>query len=114
MDLKYQPPAAGVLQIGDYGASKMYKAVCQCGSDDCTHTIDVEADSTGVTVTIYTKQKTNFWSKNRWIHMWKLLIKGHITLESSIALGEQEALNYAETIKEAVTDVEECRARTGC
>lgn len=114
MDIKYQPPASGILQIGDYGASKMYKAVCECGSDDCTHTVDVEADDNGITVTIYTKQRTNFWSKNRWNHMWKLLIKGHVTLESSIILEEQAALNYAETIKGAVSDVAECRARSGC
>jgi hypothetical protein len=114
MDIKYQAPATGILQICDYGAAKMYKAVCQCGSDDCAHTIDVESDSTGVTVTIYTKQRTNFWSKTRWSNIWKLLTRGYISLESSIVLDERAALNYAETIKVAVTDVAECRARSGC
>jgi hypothetical protein len=39
-----QEPAHGILLVNSWGTSKMYKAVCECGDDDCTHTIDVEAD----------------------------------------------------------------------
>jgi hypothetical protein len=100
-----ETPAQGILKINEWGNSKMYRAVCACGDDACSHTIDIEADSE-VNVTIYTRTKTNFWSKTRWSHIWSLLIKGHTDFETTIILDRQSALNYAETIKIAVKDVE--------
>jgi hypothetical protein len=105
MDLTPEVPAKGILLVNEWGPSKMYKVVCECGSDDCTHTVDIEAEDTGVVVTIYTKQRTNFWSVNRWQHLWTLLIKGYVEFETNICLPEQSALNYAETLKKAVEDV---------
>jgi hypothetical protein len=105
MDLTPQVPAQGILKVNEWGNSKMYKVVCECGNDDCTHTVDVEAEDTGVTVTIYTKTRTNFWSMNRWQHIWTLLINGHVDFETNIHLSEQSALNYSETLKQAVYDV---------
>ena len=107
MDLTPQTPAQGILKVNEWGTSKMYKVVCECGNDDCTHTIDIEAEDTGVVVTIYTKQRTNFWSTNRWQHLWTLLVKGHVEFETNICLPEQSALNYAETLKKAVQDVKD-------
>lgn len=103
--MKSQTPAQGVLQVKDWGTSKMYKAVCECGNDDCTHTFDIEADHE-VTVTIYTRTRTNFWSKTRWSHIWSLLTKGYADFETTIVLDKQSALNYADTLKTAVKDVE--------
>jgi hypothetical protein len=103
--MKSQKPAQGVLQVNDWGNSKMYKVVCECGNEDCTHTVDIEAD-VDVTVTIYTRTRTNFWSKKRWHHIWQLLTKGHTDFETSIVLDKQTALNYADTLKSAVKDVE--------
>jgi hypothetical protein len=85
----------------------MYKVVCQCGSDDCTHTIDIEAEDTGIVVTIYTKTRTDFWSLNRWQHIWKLLTTGYVDYETTIMLSEQVALNYASVLQSAIKDVEE-------
>lgn len=107
--MKPQTPAQGVLLVNDWGKSKMYKAVCECGDDDCTHTIDVEADDHNVTVTIYTTTRTNFWSKSRWKHLWKLLTCGYTDYETTIILNQQSALNYAETIKQASKEVAEFR-----
>lgn len=103
--MKIQIPAQGILQTNDWGDSKMYKVVCSCGNDDCTHTVDIESDNE-ITVTIYTTTRTNFWSKSRWQHLWNLLVKGHTDFETSIVLDKQTALNYAETLKAAVNDVE--------
>jgi hypothetical protein len=105
MDMIAETPARSILKVNEWGASKMYKVVCECGSDDCTHTVDIEAEDTGVTVTIYTKTRTNFWSMNRWQHIWTLLTKGHVDFETNIHLSEQSALNYSETLKQAVYDV---------
>lgn len=104
-----QEPARGVLLVNDWGTSKMYKAVCDCGDDVCTHTINVEAEDIGVTVTIYTKTRTNFWSKSRWQHMWTLLTKGYVEFDTSLIMAKQVALNYANVLQSAVKDVEELR-----
>ena len=104
-----QTPAHGVLQVNDWGSSKMYKAVCECGSDDCTHTIDIEAEDNSVNVTIYTKTRTNFWSKTRWYHIWQLLTKGYVESETVIIMHKQVALNYANVLQLAVKDVEEMK-----
>jgi hypothetical protein len=103
--MKPETPAQGILKINDWGSSQMYQAVCSCGDNECSHTIDIEAD-TEVNVTVYTRTKTNFWSKTRWSHVWRLLTKGHTDFETTIILDRQSALNYAETIKMAVKDVE--------
>ena len=102
-------PARGVLLVNDWGTSKMYKAVCDCGDDVCTHTIDVEAEDIGVTVTIYTKTRTNFWSKTRWQHIWTLLTKGYVEFDTSLIMAKQVALNYASVLQSAIKDVEELR-----
>jgi hypothetical protein len=105
MDMIAETPARGILKLNEWGSSKMYKVVCECGSDDCTHTIDIEAEDTGVTVTIYTKTRTDFWSTSRWKHIWTLLVKGHIDFETNIMLSEQSAINYSQTLNQAVEDV---------
>lgn len=103
--MKTETPARGILKINDWGNSKMYKAVCSCGDDDCSHTIDIEADNE-VNVTIYTRTRTNFWSKTRWSHIWSLLTRGHTDFETTIVLDKQTALNYADVLKSAIKDVE--------
>lgn len=105
----YQPPAEGILKHNDWGDSKVYRVTCECGSADCDHNVWVEAEDTGVTVTIYTTTRTNFWSKTRWYHIWTLLTKGYIDTESTVCLKSQGALNYAETLKSAIEDVESFR-----
>lgn len=102
-----QQPAQGVLVVNDWGKSKMYKVSCDCMNDDCTHTIDVEADGHDITVTIYTQTRTNFWSKSRWYHIWRLLTKGYTDYETSIVMKKQVALNYANVLQSAIKDVEE-------
>lgn len=105
--MKYQNPAQGILTAGEYGDSKLYKVVCDCGSDDHAHDLWVEADDTGVTINIYVTVSSPFWSMNRWRQMWQLLTKGHIKQQTNLYMRERAALNYAETIKKAITDVKE-------
>ena len=111
--MKAQEPAQGVLLVNNWGTSKLYKAVCECGDNDCTHTIDIEAEDTGVTVTIYTTTRTNFWSKSRWYHVWRLLTKGYTDYETCIIMNKQVALNYANVLQSAISDVEELRNQHG-
>ena len=104
-----QIPAEGILKHNDWGDSKVYRVTCECGNSECDHNVWVEADDTGVEVTIYTTSRTNFWSQTRWYHIWTLLTKGYIDTQSTICLKRQGALNYAETLKSAIIDVEDFR-----
>ena len=104
--MKAQTPAEGVLLRKDYGDAKVYKIVCECGDCDHSHEVWVEADETGVSVTVYTQQKTKWWVLNRWKKIWTLLTKGYIEVESNLIMGEQQAFNYAHTLLSAVEDVE--------
>ena len=103
--MKAQIPAEGILKTNDWGDSRVYKVVCNCGDDDHSHNVWVESDDHEVTVTVYTTVKTNFWSKTRWQHIWILLSKGYIDCETTVSMTEQQALNYAHTLLDAVDDV---------
>ena len=135
--MKAQKPAEGIMKTHEWGHSKMYKVTCSCGQPDHDHDIDVEADDTGVSVNIYATMKTNYWSETiekrydidneilqetdwflkdlvngmiRKIKLtWELWATGAVTAETTIHMTEQQALNYAETLKSAVKDVKEFR-----
>lgn len=107
--MKAQQPAEGIMLHKDWGNSKMYKVMCECGSDDCSHTVDIEADQCEIVVTTYTTQQSKWWSMNRFQIIWTLLTKGYIEYQASIHMSKQQALNYAETLQSAIKDVEEFR-----
>ena len=106
MDLNYQSPAEGVLKTNDWGESKAYKIACSCGSDGHDHDVWVEADEHDISVTIYTKVKSD-WRVNRFRQIWTLLTKGYLEHSVDISLTEQQALNYAYTLNQAIKDVKE-------
>jgi hypothetical protein len=135
--MKSQTPAEGIMLTHEWGNSKMYKIVCGCGQPNHEHDLDIEADETGVNVNVYTTIKTNYWDetvKNRydidnvWLQefdwawkslvngivrkvklTWELWSTGAVTAQTTIAMTEQQAFNYAETLKSAVKDVKDFR-----
>jgi len=111
--MKSQTPAEGILLRKDYGDAKIYTVTCQCCGSDCEHDVWVEADDLNVTITTYTQQKTKWWSLNRLQIIWTLLTKGYIEYEASILMSEQQALNYSETLKKAITDVKKFKEAKG-
>ena len=106
MDLTYQQPAEGMLKTNDWGESKAYKVACHCGGDGHDHDVWVEADEYDVSVTIYTKVKSD-WRVNRFRQIWDLLTKGYLEHSVDISLTKQQAFNYAYTLNQAIKDVEE-------
>jgi len=132
-----QTPAEGILKTNDFGNSKWYQVVCGCGQPDHSLTVEVEADETGVSVNTYATVKTDYWTESvkkrydidsPWLQefdwFWKDLVngvvtrikltwtvwtKGYVQLESTIAMNEQQALNYSETLKSAIQDVKNFR-----
>lgn len=131
--MEAQKPAEGILLHRDWGSSKMYHVQCECTDDDHAHTVDIEADETGVTVIVYTKETTDFWTEtkkpkydidNPWLEefdwFWKGLFngllrrlkltrdiwfKGYVGYQASLIMSEQQALNYSEVLRSAVNDV---------
>jgi len=104
--MKAQIPAEGIYKHREWGDSVMYGVPCECTDPTHQHNVWIEADETGVTVTTYTTQKTKWWELNRFKIIWTLLTKGYVEYEANIIMGEQQALNYAETLKSAVKNVE--------
>lgn len=137
--MKTQTPAEGILITHDFGDSKWYKVVCGCGQPDHDVNFEVEADETGVNVNTYVTAKTNYWSetiKKRydidsiWLQefdwavkdiingfvtrlklTWTVWTKGYVKCETVITMTEQQALNYAETLKSAAKDVKEFKEK---
>jgi len=135
--MKPQIPAQGILTRNNWGDAKTYQVVCECGSSDHDHNIWIESDETGVTVNTYTVQKTDYWTQlvdtrydidntiyqnihwfwvgiiNDWSRRiklaWQVLSKGYVKYEATLTMNEQQAINYAETLKSAVKDVREFR-----
>lgn len=105
--MKAQAPAEGILKTNEWGDSKVYRVVCGCGQPDHEHNVWVEAEDVGVNVNIYVNVKSPLWSMNRWKQIWTLITRGYLQHETTIAMSEQQALNYAETIKSAIKDVKD-------
>ncbi len=131
--MKAEKPADGILKRNDFGSSKYYQVVCGCGQEYHDHNVEVEADETGINVNIYATAKTNYWREtiekrydieNPWQQefdwFWKDLVNsfvrkvkvtwevwttGVVRVETTITMSEQQALNYANTLKTAVDDV---------
>ncbi len=136
--MKAQQPAEGILKRNDFGDVKYYQVVCGCGQDTHDHNVEVEASETGIDVNIYATAKTNYWREtvekrydidnpylqeidwffkdlingfvNRLRVTWQLWTTGAVRVETTIAMSEQQALNYAETLKSAINDVKTFRA----
>jgi hypothetical protein len=130
-----QIPAEGILKNNDWGNAKRYQIVCECGDSDHDHTLWIEADETGVSVETFVTVKTAWWVEkikprydidNPWLQefdwFWRncfnglynrikltvdIWFKGYAEHETIITMNKQQALNYAETLKSAVKDVEE-------
>ena len=133
--MKAQTPAEGIMKTGEFGDSKFYKVVCGCGQSDHDVNFEVEADETGVNVNTYVIAKSDYWGETfvrrfdidstwlqEWDWFWKDLIndvvrrvkltwriwtRGYVQTETTIAMTEQQALNYAETLKKAIQDVKD-------
>jgi hypothetical protein len=100
-----ETPATGILKQGDFGSAVFYYIECDCCDPDCAHAIEVEADELEVSVHVYVRVHTKWWEKARWKQLWQLISRGYVDTQSTIVLKEQTALNYAETLKSAISDV---------
>ena len=134
-NLKAQPPADGILKKGDYGDSKFYAVTCSCGNPDDEIDFEIEVDAQTISMSTWTYQKSDYWAlavrehwrpyiRNSFLFMvdssvrrlingiytkisltYELWANGYITYQQTTLMTEQQALNYAETIKTAIKDM---------
>jgi hypothetical protein len=121
------------MKTGEFGDSKFYKVVCGCGQPDHDIDFEVESDETGVNGNTYITAKTDYWTETvkkrynidnphlqEWDWFWKDIVNGfvrrltmtweiwthgYIRTQTTIAMSEQQAINYTETLKSAIQDV---------
>jgi len=105
-----EKPAEGILKTNEWGDSKWYHIRCDCGSEDCSHELNIESDDIAISVHIYSNHHTKWWEKKRWAQIWQILTKGYAEMQTTIILNEQTALNYADALVCALDDVNEFRA----
>jgi len=133
--MKAQLPAEGILKRSDFGDTKYYQVVCGCGQEYHDHNVEVESADTGISVNIYATAKTNYWSElitkrydidnpywqeidwfwkdlvnGFWTRIkvtWEIWTTGAVKVETTTTMSKQQALNYSETLKTAIKDVEQ-------
>lgn len=109
--MKAQTPAEGVLKSHDWGDSMVYQVHCDCGTAEHKHDLFVEADDMYVTVNVYCEARTDYYSsfwariKQKVKVTWDIWTKGVVQTSTDLMLTEQAALNYAATLKSAISDV---------
>jgi len=108
--LTAQQPAEGILKRNDWGDTKAYTIACSCGDNSHDHNLWVEADTAGITVTIYTRLQSKWWSMNRFRTIWTLLTKGHVEYECTTIMTDQQVITYAGALTSAVDDVAKFKA----
>jgi len=110
--MKAQSPAEGILKSNEWGLAMAYEVACTCHDSDHNHNVWIEAEDDGeITVVIYTTTMSPFWSLSRWRQMWQLLTKGYVKSEVAISMTQQQALNYAETLKQSIKDIKTLQAK---
>lgn len=135
MDLKPQEPAEGILKISDASDFKQYHVECNCGNSDDAIDFIVSETHGEVVVETYTTQKTPWWEdpfrqrksyeiENEFLYQlnyyvrgflnatahrlritWDVWIHGYVKYSQSTIMTTQQALNYSNTLRQAVENV---------
>lgn len=134
--MQTEKPAEGIMKTHDFGDSIYYRVDCACGNEDDQIDFEVELDKEmkQVILNLWTVQKTDWWTKPfkeysssenafvEWVeegwfrfwnglfirlkHTWTLWWYGYVKYYSTTIMSQQQALNFAETIKTAISHVE--------
>lgn len=126
-----QAPAKGIMEQTGGKDWKMYRVPCSCG---CDNQIDlmVEVDDYNVSANFYAMTKTTWWKRrfdtdvddqwlvyavkefaNDWLNRfsvaWTALTQGYVKTEVTVMLSDQQCINFAETLKTAVAELQKIR-----
>lgn len=134
--MNYQPPSEGIMMNYEYPDVKAFSVACTCHNPDDTINVLVETDEFGeITVLFDIEAKTKWWKglapwntykidnpilyffvnstkelvnglHQRITLTWKLWVNGYLPYNANIILNKQRALNFAESLKTAVEELE--------
>ena len=133
--MKPQSPAEGIMLLDNFEKAKRYRIECSCGNPDDSIDVWIEVDETEIVLQFYTTQSTDWWEKlaywntfhidNYWLysivngikslingfyHKIKITrdvwFNGHVCYESTTIMTKQQALNFAETVKKCIKEME--------
>ena len=134
-NLKAEKPATGILKKHDFGDSIHYAVVCECCDPDdmIDFSLEIEADSWNVVLNAEFTPRIAYWDtlvsdcssfKNPWLYRIEYSIrellnslyyrlkltheiwfKGYVKYNQTTMMNEQQALNYAATINQAIDDL---------
>ena len=111
--MKAQMPAQGIMLERDYGDAKNFKVECDCTSDDHSVHMWIEVqrdrDIPDIEVSFYVNTWTaKFWKgwPQRARAIWDILVHGVHRQEHHMLLNRQSALNFAETIKREIAELD--------
>lgn len=131
--MEAQTPAQGILAMKSFPDAKYYKVPCECGCD-AEITFSVEIDEYVISTHIYAQTKTAYWRTtfpltyteswlvyalkdfaNSWISRiavcWTALTKGYVETESYVLLTKQQTLNFSDTLKVAIDELEKNQSK---
>jgi hypothetical protein len=142
MDLTPELPAQGISKTSKYPGYESYQVPCICGNPDDTIEFTVDVDDCEVTVSTYTLQRTPWWEdpfkrhrsfgiNNELLYQinyyvrgflnalshrlkvtWSVWVHGHVKYSQTTIMTPQQALNYSETLRQAVANVQSGKNRS--
>lgn len=129
-----QTAAEGVAVTACYENAVFFQVICSCGSDNCTHRVCVETNDHEITVTTYTTQSTDCWTRavnkdfgpadtvfrqikdmavdfvngvyTRVKLTWAIWFRGNVEYQASIIMNKQTALNYSDTLQKLIKEID--------
>ena len=132
--MKPQVAAEGVAVTACYDNAVFFQVICSCGSDNCTHRVCVENNDSEITVTTYTTQSTDCWTRavnkdfgaedtvfsqikdiavdfvngvyTRVKLTWAIWFRGNAEYQASIIMNKQTALNYSDTLQKLIKEID--------
>jgi hypothetical protein len=135
VDLIPETPAQGISKTAQVPGYESYQVPCICGNPDDTIEFIVDVDEGEITVSTYTLQRTPWWEDpfkryqsfnidnellfqinyyvrgflNALAHRlkitWNVWVRGHVEYSQTTIMKPQQALNYSETLRQAVERV---------
>jgi hypothetical protein len=136
VDLTPQTPAQGISKNTEVPGYESYQVPCICGNPDDTIEFTVDNDDCEVTVSTYTLQRTPWWEdpfnryrsyqidnellfqinyyvrgflnalSHRLKITWSVWVRGYVEYSQTTIMKPQQALNYSETLRQAVQRVQ--------
>lgn len=135
-DMKNQPPADGIMMNYEYSDLKSFRVQCVCSNPDDRIDVTVEADKYGeIVVCFEVEAKTKWWKTLAPWDSYKIdnpilyffansvkelinglhqrititkdvWINGYVEYQTTVILSKQRALNFSETLKDAIEHLE--------